>query len=366
VDDPLRKTITATRENPGGENLEGENLERGRGAQMSFGRSATRRERSAGMPISADGSSAGDDGGLREKTERQSRRWHWSGRVVASGAAAATMAVTGVGVAYAATPASPTSHPAPPAPRRHRPGLTGRIIQKEQSGFELETASGTVVRVATDSATRYREGGRSESASALEVGELASVRRRGHSDTARVVRLRLPSFGGVVVGDTGSHLTIRELSGIEVNAVVSSTTTYSRGGLSTTAGAVTDGEHVVVSGVVDPTDNTVSAARVDVVLPRVQGTIESIDGATITLRRPGGTVTVDLSAGTVLRDHGRSIDRSNLSDGERLLVIGTRGTDGVVDATLVRVLPAPPAGRPALPRPKAATPPRPAKSGHSG
>lgn len=349
---------------------------------MSFEYPPTRRWRSAGTPASADVSITGEDGRPTERTDggdtrvgaaRRSRRWHWSGRVVASGAAAAAMAVAGVGVAYAATPPSPASHPAPhsgpPAPRRLRLGLTGRIILKEQSGFELETASGKVVRVATDSATRYREGRRSASASALEVGELASVRRRGHSDIARVVRLRLPSFGGVVVGDTGSHLTIRELSGLEVNAVVSSTTTYLRGGLRTTAGAVADGEHVVVSGVVDPTDNTVSAAHVAVVLPRVRGTIESIDGTTITLRRPGGTVTVDLSAQTVLRDHGRSIDRSSLSDGERLLVIGTRGTNGVFEATLVRVLPAPPSGRPprpALRRPKTATPPKPATSGHSG
>lgn len=345
---------------------------------MSFGHGPGRRQRSAGTPTTDNVVRSGDEvertartahGAESGRTGNRSRRWHWSGRVVASGVAASALAVAGVGVAYAATPAPAAPHPAPPVPRRVRSGLTGRIVLTEQSGFELETRSGKVVRVTTDSATRYREGRKSSSASALEVGELASVRRRAHSDLARLVRLRLPSFGGVVMSDTSSHLVIQELSGLEVNAVVSSTTTYLRGGLRTTASAVADGSHVVVSGVVDPADNTVSAARVEVVLPRVQGTIEAIDGATITLRRPGGTVTVDLSAHTVIRERGRSIDQSGLSDGERLLVVGSRGAHGVFEATLVRVLPALPSGRPpqaGLPRPATARPPRPAASGHAG
>ena len=68
------------------------------------------------------------------------------------------------------------------------------------------------------------------------------------------------------------------------------------------------------------------------------GTIESIDGTTVTLNTSEGTLRVAITDETTIQKTVQ-VTAGDLVEGERLTVVGTPGEDGIVEATFMIVVP---------------------------
>ena len=115
--------------------------------------------------------------------------------------------------------------------------------------------------------------------------------------------------------------------------------TITRAGATITVGDLKVGDHVAI-GETRNSDGSYTVNKLTVVLDQVAGTISKIDSASITVTRQGGqTATVKTDASTVYRRAGQTIARSDLVVGERLVAMGTTGSDGSLQAASVDVQP---------------------------
>jgi hypothetical protein len=72
------------------------------------------------------------------------------------------------------------------------------------------------------------------------------------------------------------------------------------------------------------------------------GTVMNVSLPTFGVAGPGRSEQiVEVGRGTIIRDGANTVDTSDIAPGKYVIVIGTPGERGEVDARLVRVLPAP-------------------------
>jgi hypothetical protein len=144
-------------------------------------------------------------------------------------------------------------------------------------------------------------------------------------------------FGQVTItAIDGSKLSLATDDGWTRTVTVTSSTTITRGGAPATAADLHLGDAIRFRQQREA-DGTFTITAIDVVLPRVVGTLTSVSGDTLTLLdADGATVTVHLSATTRVRVRG--VDNAaakDLAKGQIALVVGAKRPDGSIDATAV-------------------------------
>jgi hypothetical protein len=159
---------------------------------------------------------------------------------------------------------------------------------------------------------------------------------------------------GTVTG-TGSTITIKDFWGFTRTIHTTGSTTYTRGGQPATSSAVTKGSHITATGTVDSNGTDLDASKVNVQLPRLAGTVQSVSGQSFVLKTPdGSTHTVTTTGSTVFRQGRSQGSFSDVKQGSRVVATGDQQSNGDLTATTVQVQPArmaPPPGGPNAPTP---------------
>lgn len=229
-------------------------------------------------------------------------------------------------------------------------GLYGVVTSASGTplSITISEADGTSVTVGTTSSTTYTSASGAAAASDVHVGDLVrieptSATASSSSPTAQRVAIEQSSVEGTVVSFSGGAIVVRNDELLEQTITVSAGTTYSLDGAKGAASDVTTGAEIVARGTVDPDGSTLDATNVDVVELRVAGTVQSVDGSTIVLAAPGGSVVRVSTGSSTSFVSGLSSTSSSISavtKGALVMVTGTRSAGGGIDARQVRVLPA--------------------------
>ncbi len=152
-----------------------------------------------------------------------------------------------------------------------------------------------------------------------------------------------PGFGPGRGGDltvsslSGQTITAKRPDGASVTVKVSSSTQYTRAGKTVSLSAITAGEAIDVMGTRN-SDGSISATRVDIVLPHAGGQVTSMSGSTITVKNPQGTVTIHTSASTTVQRADQSASLSDIAVGAQIHAEGTKNSDGSLNADAITIV----------------------------
>lgn len=139
-----------------------------------------------------------------------------------------------------------------------------------------------------------------------------------------------------VTGVSNGAITAKRPDGSSVTIKTTSSTTYVRAGKAVSLSAVTNGEHILVRGTRNG-DGSITATRVDVVLPGYFGAVTAISGNTITVLDRNGSHTVHVSSSTTFISAGQQVSLSNIKPGERIAAKGTLNGDGSLNAAVIQI-----------------------------
>lgn len=170
-----------------------------------------------------------------------------------------------------------------------------------------------------------------------------------------------PILGFFTEGKTGGHpgrdgghhmrpggLTVQKVSGDTITATrpdgqsvtihTSSSTTYWREDSQVDAGAVTSGAHIAVRGQ-RASDGSVTATRIDIVMPSYAGMVTAITGSDLTIKgRDGQTHTIHTGASTKVKRAGEDVTFAAIAVGDKVLASGTLNGDQTLTADVVRIM----------------------------
>ena len=293
---------------------------------------------------------------------RVSRTAVIAGLLIASAGGAA---VIGGSHGAAAAAGSANTAPAAPGGPRHGhkgqwggPGALGRgifgrrmapvlkVTSVSGSTINATAVNGRAVTVTVSATTAYTEAGATASLSDVQSGTVIRVRGTRNSQTsiqARAVVIVLPRMAGVVTKIDGSTLTVEGRDALPHTVTVTSGTRYVRGGQTTASlSDVAVGSEIVVEGKLN-SDRSLSAVRIGIRLPHVGGKVTAVNGSSITVGNVWGqTYTVNVSSSTTYSAPGGvSASLSSVTVGERIMAVGTMGSDNTtINATRVVIMPA--------------------------
>jgi Domain of unknown function (DUF5666) len=150
---------------------------------------------------------------------------------------------------------------------------------------------------------------------------------------------RGPGRGALTVsGVTGQTITAKRPDGTSVTITVSSSTTYTRAGKTVSLSAISAGETIQVMGQ-RKSDGSITATRVDIVLPQADGQVTSISGSTITIKdHQGASQVIHTSASTTVRRAGKSASLSDIAKGAQISAVGTKNSDGSLNAEAISII----------------------------
>ncbi|HKV85187.1 MAG TPA: DUF5666 domain-containing protein [Ktedonobacterales bacterium] len=296
------------------------------------------------------------------------RRLRWSRLSVL---AVAALALAGIGFVLAtnlpatfaaagqSTPSS-TSGSGGPAMDHMRGGPGHDLTVSSVSGSDIvaKDENGASVTIHTNSSTTFERAGTKISLSALTSGTTIDVRGTRNSDgtiTATDISIALPVYAGKVTKISGNTIIVTSPRDSATQTItVSSSTVYTRAGISASLSDVAVGSYIAAEGTVN-SDKSLAAARVDIDVPHVEGQIVSVSGSDITLRDPfGGTLTIHTTASTKATSvtFGASgptqttIALSSLKAGDQISAAGTQNSDGSLNALTVTLMTNAPSGQP--------------------
>jgi hypothetical protein len=250
--------------------------------------------------------------------------------------------------------------PAPGGPGGHDPrgGWCALTVSGVSGGtITAKTPSGTSVTIKTTSTTKYTKAGQTVSSTAVAAGATIRVRGAHNSDgsiTATSVEIVLPTYSGQVTAVSGNSITVKNRQGTQT-IHTSGGTKYTLDGKAAGAGDVKVGDRVTAMGTVNG-DKSLQAQSVVIAPESAGGQITKISGAaggaTITVQDRRGTTTIHVTGATkydqVTRgSNGSTTSAATFADlkvGSRIWAEGTQNGDGSLSATVVHLLPAPPAG----------------------
>ncbi len=143
--------------------------------------------------------------------------------------------------------------------------------------------------------------------------------------------------GGTVVSVTPTTLVVRDPAGSVHTYSLTSTTTYSKGGTSSTFSALGVNERVFVR---TSSSSSTVATNVQIVEPRLSGTVESISGSSIVISDAQGFWhTIAVSTGTQYEEGSTAISLSSLKVGDAIAVSGTIASNHTtLDASTVELV----------------------------
>ncbi len=223
-------------------------------------------------------------------------------------------------------------------------GIHGTVTAVGSDGsITLTETGGTSITVKTDTSTLYELGHASGKATDVAVGDIVSIRpttasASATSPTAAEVDIALPSMSGTVVSNDGSTIVITDSQGFQRTIHVTTSTKYTEAGSSTTAPAAAVGSTIVASGTVDANKTDLDASSVQIVLPRVIGTVTTVSGTSITITEPGGTsLTVTTDGSTTFKTGTTTGSIASVAKGDVIVAEGTKQSDGTFAAKSVGI-----------------------------
>lgn len=143
---------------------------------------------------------------------------------------------------------------------------------------------------------------------------------------------------------SGSSLSLRTSDGWTRTISVGASTTITRGGQTISLADLKVGDQILFQETRD-TDGTYTITAIQVVLPEIDGTVGALTSSGFTVKATDGTSTTVIVTGTTTYRLGRTAGtRADVKVGDRVAVDGTKGPDGSMTATSVRIAPAMVAG----------------------
>jgi hypothetical protein len=230
--------------------------------------------------------------------------------------------------------------------RGHFGGPDLTITSISGSTIKAKTPNGTAVTVTTNASTKYTRAGQAVSHSALATGDSIDVRGTRQSDgsmLASQIEIELPHYAGSVTSVSGSTITVTDRQGSHV-IHTNANTTFMRDGQKVSLSAITKGAQIAAEGTLNA-DKSMTAARVDIMVPHAGGMITAISGNTITVKDPRGTETIHVTGSTnyvqiQFGTNGPTQTNTSLSalkTGMWIMASGTKNSDGSLNAGQVRV-----------------------------
>jgi len=143
-------------------------------------------------------------------------------------------------------------------------------------------------------------------------------------------------FGQITITSIdGSSLALRTVDGWTRTITVTDATTITKGGADIELSALAVGDRIVFRQTQNA-DGTFTINAIEVVVPRVAGTVTAVSGNTVTIQgRDGLTWTITLTDSTTYRLGSGAGSRSDLTVGDEILVAGAQGTGNALTATTV-------------------------------
>jgi hypothetical protein len=145
-------------------------------------------------------------------------------------------------------------------------------------------------------------------------------------------------FGQITItAIDGSRLSLKTVDGWTRTIVVASTTAISKGGQTIPVGDLKVGDQIVFRQTRNA-DGSFAIAAIQVVVPRVAGSVTAVSGSGFTLKaRDGTTWTVTVTGSTAYALGAKTGARSDVKVGLDVVVEGTQGTGNTLTALTVHV-----------------------------
>jgi hypothetical protein len=147
------------------------------------------------------------------------------------------------------------------------------------------------------------------------------------------------AFGQIsVTAVNGSNISLRTDDGWTRTITVTGSTTVTKGGQAATLSTVAVGD-IIVFGETRNADGSYTITRIDIVVPRVAGTVSAIGADSITIKgRDGTSTTIRTSASTTYHVGTGNGTRSDIKVGSAIVASGAKASDGSLDASSITVL----------------------------
>jgi hypothetical protein len=259
------------------------------------------------------------------------------------GGTAAEAAATGASVATAAT-ANGNGSGQPGAPpggfgrgRGNEPGGYGRGLTVTKVSGNTITATrrpGQTVTVQVSATTVYIEAGATASLSDIHVGSEIAVKsstagKNATTISATGITILLPTQGGVVTAVSGNTLTVTGFDGASHTITVNTGTRYQKAGQSAALSDISPGSSIVAEGTTN-SDGSLTALRVTIQLPHLDGKVTAVNGTSYTVTgRSGQSYTIVATASTTyVNAGGSSASASAVKTGTYIMAEGTLSSDG--------------------------------------
>lgn len=136
---------------------------------------------------------------------------------------------------------------------------------------------------------------------------------------------------------SGSNLSLETEDGWTRTIAITSTTTITKDGQTIDAGALSVGDQIRFSQT-RGSDGSFTVTAIQVVLPKVAGTVSAVSGDNITVTtRDGSSRTITTTSSTTYRLGGAAASRSDVTVGSTILATGTEGSGDAFTATSVTI-----------------------------
>lgn len=145
-------------------------------------------------------------------------------------------------------------------------------------------------------------------------------------------------FGQITItAIDGSRLSLKTVDGWTRTITLTASTSITKGGLTIAAGDLKVGDQIVFRQTRNA-DGTFTIAAIQVVVPRVAGSVSAVTAGGFTLKaRDGTTWTVSVTGSTAFKLGSRAGARSDVKVGVDVVVEGNQGTGNTLTALTVHV-----------------------------
>jgi hypothetical protein len=222
--------------------------------------------------------------------------------------------------------------------------LEGNVTAVSGNVITITGGAGFTRSIDVSATTTYTEAGKPATLSDVVVGLRVTARGTVSADQASLVASTVAigaprNFTGIVTAVSATSLTVQQSSAVSVTLAILPTTKFFEGNKAVSASALVTGESVSVRL---STGAPMTAARIEIIIVKLGGTVTSVNGNVITITVARGfTRTIDVSATTTYTEAGKPATLSDVMVGFRINATGTVSADQTaLDATSVAI-PAP-------------------------
>jgi hypothetical protein len=188
--------------------------------------------------------------------------------------------------------------------------------------------------VQVSATTVYTEAGATASLSDIQVGSEIAVKSSSSGKNATTINatgitILLPTESGVVTAVSGNTLTVTGFDGATHTITVNANTRYQKAGQSAALSDISSGTSVVAEGTTK-SDGSLTALRVTIQLPHIDGKVTAVNGTSYTVTgRAGQSYTIVATADTTyVNANGGSASASAVKSGTYIMAEGTLSSDG--------------------------------------